>query len=70
MRLEEDWKSAWRWFSMQAMALNVGFLATWAMLPTEFKEAMPSWFMPAVAIGLLLTGMIGRLMQQKPSEKN
>lgn len=69
MKLVDDWSAAWRWFSMQAMGLNVAFLATWAVMPDEIKTAMPSWLMPVVAIALLLTGMIGRLVQQTPPEK-
>lgn len=64
-KLIEDWHKAWKWLSVQAMLANAAFLATWPTIPADVKTALPQWFMTAVSIGLLLLGIVGRVVQQK-----
>lgn len=59
-----DIHKAWTWFSMQATALNITFLASWLALPTEFKSAIPPWLMALIAIFLLFASMVGRVIKQ------
>ena len=66
--LIHNWRAAWRFFSMQAMALNTAFLATWAVLPDDLKSALPSWLVPSAAVALLVIGMGSRLVKQEPKQ--
>jgi hypothetical protein len=63
-----NWRSAWRFISMRAMAANVAFLGTWAALPDDLKSALPSWLVPTVAVIVLVIGMGGRLIKQEPKQ--
>jgi hypothetical protein len=66
--LVDNWKQAWRWFSVQANLLNMAFLATWALLPAKFQDALPEWLMFSIAGTLLALGVAGRLVtQDKPA---
>lgn len=65
MKLVYDWRQAWKWLSMQIPAVNVAFLGTWAVLPSKFQDALPTWAVVAIAISLLVLGMVGRLIQQE-----
>jgi hypothetical protein len=65
MRLVAEWRSAWRWFSLQAMALTAAIQAAWATIPDDLKQHFPARLVTAVSIGLLLLGIGGRLVQQK-----
>jgi hypothetical protein len=63
--LVEEWKSAWRWFSMQAMAATVAIQAVWAGLPDDLKRHLPEKLVAALSLGLLLVGLCGRLVRQE-----
>ena len=65
MRLVEEWKGAWRWFSLQAMALTAAIQAAWAAMPDDLKQHIPARAVTAVSIGLLLLGIGGRLVLQR-----
>lgn len=59
-----NWRRAWRMLSMQASALNATFLLVWAGLPDKFQDALPLPWVIGIAVGLLGTGMVGRLIKQ------
>lgn len=63
-----DWRQAYRWFSIQAMAVTAAFLATWAMLPEDLKDAVPHKLVGAASILMLVLGVLGRLMGQQPKQ--
>jgi len=64
IKLVEDWRQAWRWFSVQAMAVATAFLAVWAAFPEDLKAVLPAGCTKAIAIAVLLVGLVGRLVQQ------
>jgi hypothetical protein len=65
MRLVEEWRSAWRWFSVQAMALTAAIQLSWTALPDDLKRHFPPRLLTAVSIALLLLGIGGRLVRQR-----
>jgi L-asparagine transporter-like permease len=63
-----DWRDAWRWLSMRAMALSGAEVAGWGALPQPWRDAVPHWVFVLVVLSTLALGMIGRVVQQaKPS---
>lgn len=64
VRLVEDWKSAWRWFSVQAMALSAALTAAWQFVPDDLKSSLPAWVPPAMGIAILALGIAGRIVEQ------
>jgi hypothetical protein len=66
--LVEDWKRAWRWFSVQAMAAAAVVQAAWAALPDDLKVHLPEWLAVALSLALLLAGIAGRLLRQPPRQ--
>lgn len=68
MRLVENWKSAWRWFSVQALGVLVALPLVWGVLPADVKAFMPDGWEPYVLILLAAGGLLGRLIDQnKPA---
>lgn len=59
-----NWRSAWRMLSVQANALNVSGLTTWALLPDGLQQRIPTWVVVAFAVGMLVLGIVGRLVAQ------
>jgi hypothetical protein len=64
MRLTEDWKDAWKWFSVQLPIVNTAFLATWAVLPAKFQDILPIGVVIGIAVALLIAGVVGRVINQ------
>lgn len=65
MTLVADWKKAWRWFSVQAMALSGAIQVTWVSLPLDLKGSIPDTLVTGAAVGLAVLGIIGRVVDQK-----
>ncbi|HBS3050972.1 hypothetical protein R8556_21805 [Klebsiella pneumoniae] len=64
MKLVDDWKSAWRWFSMHALVLAGVIPAVWVELPPDLKTAIPPGAMGAITAVIAACGVVGRLVNQ------
>jgi hypothetical protein len=67
MKLVENAQHAWKWLSVQMMALAGALQAAWAAFPDELRGDMPGWVPKAVAwitFVLLFLGVGGRLIHQ------
>lgn len=69
MHLVPDWRQAWRWFSVQALAIIMVLPLVWAGLPADVKAWVPpEWHIPIIML-LGAGGIAGRLVDQnKPKE--
>ena len=69
IRLVDDWKRAWRWFSVQAFLLLGAAGPVWAMIPQDWRSAVPSQWMGWAAAVLAVVGIAGRIINQdKPAD--
>lgn len=64
MTLVENAKQSWKWFSMQAMTLAGAVQATWLTVPDDMRSQVPSGLVFYITLGLLVAGIIGRLVKQ------
>ena len=64
MRLVPNWRKAWRWFSVQGMALGVALQGAWLSIPEDMKASVPQEWVAAITMALLALGIIGRLVDQ------
>jgi hypothetical protein len=65
VELVHNWRRAWTWFSMQAMAAAGLLLTVWATIPEDLKAVLPPVWTKGIAIGLIVLGIAGRLVKQK-----
>ena len=68
MKLVEDWKRAWRWFSVHALVLAGVLPAAWAELPPDLKSSIPPGAMGAITAVIAACGVIGRLVDQDKAQ--
>jgi hypothetical protein len=68
MKLIPEIKSAWKMFSIQAQTLALAILGAWTTIPPELKSNLPPDLVYWMAMGLMVAGIVGRLIQQ-PSVK-
>ena len=64
MRLVEEARTAWRWFSVQALAVIAVIPLVWEQLPPEAHALIPEAWRPWAITGVALAGIVGRLVKQ------
>ncbi len=60
VKLVPNWTKAWKWFSMQFLALA----ATWEMLPPDVQAIVPEPYRGYVTLALLIGAGFGRMVRQ------
>jgi len=65
MKLVDNWKSAWRWFSIHCLWIAAAIPNVWAELPSDLKSAIPPGTMGAIAALVAICGIAGRLVDQE-----
>lgn len=64
MKLIDNWNKAHRMLSVQAMALAAAIQGAWPSIPEDLKASIPPGVVHWVSLGLLVAGIVGRLVQQ------
>lgn len=64
MHMVDDWKQAWKWISINCMALAAVIQTTWLSLPDDLREMAPKNIVHWITITLLVLGIAGRLIKQ------
>lgn len=63
-QLVEDWHEAWRWVSVQILALQGAAGAAWLAVPDDMRAAVPAEWLAYAAVVLTLIGIPGRMIKQ------
>lgn len=64
MKLVPNARRAWRWFSMQMMALAASAQVAWEALPPDALAVIPADWRGYITLGLVVAAMLGRLVDQ------
>ncbi len=64
MKVIKDWRSAWKWYSVNCPALAAALLASWALLPQAMQDAFSPLELKVAAITLIVMGVGGRFIDQ------
>lgn len=64
MRFVENWRNAWKWFSVQALAVIIALPMVWMALPADVKAMVPDGWEKWIVIAIAAAGLMGRLVDQ------
>jgi hypothetical protein len=64
MTLIENWRSAWRMLSVQAMTIAGALQGAWLYLPDDMRSSVDPKLMHVITIALLVLGVVGRMVKQ------
>lgn len=64
MKIVENAKNAYRWFSVQAMVIAGAIQSAWAFIPEDLRSSAPEKVVQVSTIVLLVLGVLGRLVKQ------
>lgn len=68
MRLVPNWKQAWRWHSVQILAVLTALPAVWMQLPADLKAYVPEAAQPWILTVIAFAALVGRVRQQGQPE--
>ena len=68
MKIVDDAKRWWRWFSMQAMVAAAAIQGAWVFIPDSMRDSFPKNWIQGFTVALLVLGIAGRLVQQTPKD--
>ena len=60
MKLVENWRSAWKWLSVQFIAAQV----VWQTLPAEATAVIPAEWHGTITLALAVGALVGRMIDQ------
>lgn len=70
LKLVEDWKKAYKWLSVQFMALLLVLPEAWQYVPPGVKEALPPHFLSGLSTAIVVAAILGRMIHQGETPKD
>lgn len=64
MKVVKNWRSAWRWYSMHALAAVAVLPLVWMELPPDVKALIPAEWKPWIFSAIGAAGVLARLKDQ------
>jgi hypothetical protein len=64
MKLVEDWKDVWRWYSTWIGAAIAAVPFVWIELPQDLKDYVPVGWEPYIMAGMFVFMVLGRIKDQ------
>jgi hypothetical protein len=68
MKLVDNAGQAYKWLSVQAMALVVAIEGAWLAIPPDLKARIPETWVDALSMAVLVLGIFGRVVDQGSSK--
>ena len=62
--LTDDWRDAWRWWSVQLMAIGAFLGPVWNLIPDEWTALLPDWLGSVLSSLIFLLAMLARIHRQ------
>ena len=67
LKLVENWKEAYRWFSMWAFLIAGAMAGAWAVMPADLKAAFPDQWVGVVSVVSFVGALLRLVKQERPS---
>ena len=64
MKLVQDWRGFLKWYSTWANLALISVGSVWVMIPEDMRAAVDPRILGTCAIGLAVSGVVGRLIDQ------
>lgn len=70
MTLIDEWKTCWKYLSVQANAIGVAISTGYAAMYDQLKEAFPPAYMAGLTGAVFLLGIVGRVVSQTKKDNS
>lgn len=69
MKLIDDWRQSWKWFSQQSKLAAASLLLAWSELGA-LQSSIPAKYVMLIAGSILVLGFLGRYIDQSKPKEN
>lgn len=69
MKLIDDWKQVWKWYSTHAMVIYMALVSYYVSLEPTVKEQIPNWMLYTSIVIAGVTFIIARITQQAKTDE-
>lgn len=64
MKLVDNARQFWRWWSMRLVFLGASPAMAWPLIPDDLKAALPEWFVSVYAVVAVVAIVAARVAKQ------
>jgi len=64
MKLVDDWKDFWKWYSTWVITFLAMLPTMWMQIPDEYKAMIPEQYMGYIGVTLAIGSVLSRLRDQ------
>lgn len=65
LKLVQNWRSAWKWYSVHIMIVIVALPEIWSYFPQEFKDSLPPGALKYAMMFLGVSAILARMFSQE-----
>lgn len=68
--LRDDWKQAYKWLSVNCMALAAAIQGAWVYIPDDMRQSLPQHTVSIITMVLMGLGIFGRITTKQDRQAN
>ena len=69
MKLIDNWKNIWKWYSTHAVVIYTGLVSYYAQMPAVDKASLPLWVIYLIQAVIVVSFVVGRLIKQEQTNE-
>lgn len=69
MSLIDEWRSAWKYLSVQASSIGLAISAAYGLMYNQLKENITPQYMAILTGAVFVLAILGRLVSQTPKDE-
>ena len=69
MKLIDNWKNIWKWYSTHAVVIYTALVSYYAQMPAADKASLPLWVIYLIQAVIVVSFVVGRLIKQEQTSE-
>ena len=69
MKLIDNWKNIWKWYSTHAVVIYTALVSYYAQMPAVDKASLPLWIIYLIQAVIVVSFVVGRLIKQEQTNE-
>ena len=69
MKLINNWKNIWKWYSTHAVVIYTALVSYYAQMPAVDKASLPLWVIYLIQAVIVVSFIVGRLIKQEQTNE-
>lgn len=69
MKLIDNWKNIWKWYSTHAVVIYTALVSYYAQMPAVDKASLPLWVIYLIQAIIVVSFVVGRLIKQEQTNE-